>query len=107
MSRGRRIAAPSSTGRSPDDEPLAADEPLAPDDSGVVEAEPVRLPDDDAEAAPDFIQRGLEAIQDRRRVGSALLAVLLLIVAIYVLFPKVVGFKGTLASIGRCWRACP
>jgi len=47
----------------------------------------------------EFEREGLALFQDRRRLLSLFLLFVLLIVAIYVLFPKVVGLEGTLDRI--------
>ena len=54
-------------------------------------------PDDDDDAALGVPQ----ALPDPRRVAGALLAVVLLIVAIYVLLPKVVGLQDALDRMAR------
>jgi uncharacterized protein (TIRG00374 family) len=50
------------------------------------------------EEAEDFEERGAELLRDRRRIVGLLLAVVLLVVAIYVVLPKVVGLNDV---IGR------
>ena len=48
----------------------------------------------------EFEAKGLALLQDRRRLASLLLVFVLLVVAIYVLFPKIVGLEGALDQIG-------
>src|SRR4051794_18825421 len=43
--------------------------------------------------AEDFEERGRELMRDRRRIAGLLAAVVLLVVAIYVILPKVVGLN--------------
>jgi putative heme transporter len=50
---------------------------------------------EDEEDAVDAAERGSEMLRNRRRVLGLFAAVALLIVAIYVVFPKVVGVEGT------------
>jgi uncharacterized protein (TIRG00374 family) len=46
--------------------------------------------------AEDFEERGAELLRDRRRIAGLLSAVVLLVVAIYVVLPKVVGLNDVL-----------
>jgi uncharacterized protein (TIRG00374 family) len=64
---------------------------LDPDLAGPDGAEQI----EDDENAVDPTQRGSEMLRNRRRVLSLFAAVVLMIVAIYVVFPKVVGLNGT------------
>jgi uncharacterized protein (TIRG00374 family) len=50
--------------------------------------------DQQAESEPSFFA-------DRRRIVTTLVAVLLLVVAIYVLFPKIVGLDGAIEKMGE------
>src|SRR4051794_6172628 len=43
--------------------------------------------------AEDFEERGKELLRDRRRIAGLVAAVVLLVVAIYVILPKVVGLN--------------
>jgi uncharacterized protein (TIRG00374 family) len=53
------------------------------------------------DGAPDDIEeRGAALLRDRRRVAGLVLAVVLLVVAIYVVLPKVVGLHDTVDRIG-------
>jgi uncharacterized protein (TIRG00374 family) len=54
----------------------------------------------DERDAVDPAERGTEMLRSRRRVLSLFAAVALMIVAIYVVFPKVVGVQGTFDRIG-------
>jgi uncharacterized protein (TIRG00374 family) len=45
------------------------------------------------------VSRFQALLQDRRKLFSGMLLVLLLVVAIYVLFPKIVGLQGSLAKL--------
>jgi uncharacterized membrane protein YbhN (UPF0104 family) len=47
----------------------------------------------------DFEERGAALLRDRRRIAGLLLAVVLLIVAIYVVLPKVVGLENVLERL--------
>jgi uncharacterized protein (TIRG00374 family) len=49
----------------------------------------------------DMEQRGLAALQDRRRLLGLLVAVVLLVVAIYFVLPKVVGLDDTIKKLGN------
>jgi len=51
--------------------------------------------------AAEIEQRGLALVQDRRRLVSLLMAFVLLVIAIYILFPKVVGLDDTLTKIAE------
>ena len=48
----------------------------------------------------DIEQRGAALLRDRRRVFALAAAVVLLVVAIYVILPKVVGLNDVLARLG-------
>jgi uncharacterized protein (TIRG00374 family) len=48
----------------------------------------------------DIEQRGAALLRDRRRVIALVLAVILLVVAIYVILPKVVGLNDVLGRLG-------
>lgn len=69
------------------------EEPRAPRDEGggadldEIAAEAI---EDEAE---DFEERGKELLRDRRRIAGLVVAVVLLVVAIYVILPKVVGLN--------------
>ncbi len=53
--------------------------------------------EDDAE----YIERKSDALlRDRRRMVTLLLAVILMVIAIYVVFPKVVGISGVVGKLG-------
>ena len=56
--------------------------------------------DDGAPDGLDAAERGGALLGNRRRLLSLFVAVALMIVAIYVVFPKVVGVEGTFATIG-------
>jgi uncharacterized protein (TIRG00374 family) len=47
----------------------------------------------------DPAERGIELLRNRRRVLGLFVAVVLIIVAIYVVFPKVVGLEGAFANL--------
>ncbi|MEA2421343.1 MAG: putative heme transporter [Thermoleophilaceae bacterium] len=51
------------------------------------------------EEAEDFEQRGAAMLRDRRRVAGLVLAVVLLVIAIYVILPKVVGLNDVLGRL--------
>jgi uncharacterized protein (TIRG00374 family) len=55
----------------------------------------------DTEEIEQFEEKGAALFQDRRRLVSVLLLFVLLVVAIYVLFPQVVGLEGTLRRMGE------
>lgn len=69
---------------------------LDPDLAVADGAEPI---EDDPDAV-DPAQRGSEMLRSRRRVTGLFAAVVLMIVAIYVVFPKAVGIEGTFEKIG-------
>jgi uncharacterized protein (TIRG00374 family) len=50
---------------------------------------------DEGDDGVDAAQRGSEMLRNRRRILTLFIAVALMIVAIYVVFPKVVGLNGT------------
>lgn len=82
----REVAEPEKRPRAPRDEGGAADlEELA--------AEAL---EDDAE---DFEERGAALLRDRRRIAGLVLAVVLLVVAIYVILPKVVGLNDVVGRL--------
>jgi uncharacterized protein (TIRG00374 family) len=58
------------------------------------------LPEDDEDLTEDISERGLEMVQNRRRLFGLLLAVVLMVVAIYVVLPKVAGLGDTIARVG-------
>ncbi len=68
------------------------------DERGVAEAAELAA-DALHESEEDFEQRGAALLRDRRRIGSLLLAVVLLVVAIYVVLPKVVGLNDVVSRI--------
>src|SRR3954453_19840476 len=120
--RARRGGAPCRAARPPDRAHPAAGHPeagapegLMGDESRQELAEPVeelRRPRDEgggadmeelaAEAiedeAGDFEQRGAALLRDRRRIAGLVVAVVLLVVAIYVVLPKVVGLNDVLGG---------
>src|SRR3954452_2794387 len=49
--------------------------------------------------AEDFEQRGAALLRDRRRIAGLALAVVLLVVAIYVILPKVVGLNNVIGRL--------
>jgi uncharacterized protein (TIRG00374 family) len=51
------------------------------------------------EEAEDFERRGAALLRDRRRLFALALAVVLLVVAIYVILPKVIGVKDVLGRL--------
>src|SRR3954452_23681468 len=51
------------------------------------------------EEAEDFEQRGKALLRDRRRIAGLALAVVLLVVAIYVVLPKVVGLHDVIGRL--------
>jgi uncharacterized protein (TIRG00374 family) len=51
------------------------------------------------ETEEDFEQRGAALLRDRRRIASLLLAVVLLVVAIYVVLPKVAGLGNVVGRL--------
>src|SRR3954447_8465686 len=55
---------------------------------------------DDDDLTEDVAERGLEMVRNRRRVLGLLAAVVLMVVAIYVVLPKVAGLGDTVARIG-------
>jgi uncharacterized protein (TIRG00374 family) len=55
---------------------------------------------DDEQDSVDPTERGSEMLRSRRRVFGLFAAVALMIVAIYVVFPKIVGVQGTFDRIG-------
>lgn len=63
-------------------------------------ATPVEPEPDPTEREREIEERGLALLQDKRRLAGVALAFVLVVVAIYVLFPKVVGLEGTLAKFG-------
>src|SRR5947199_10136503 len=66
------------------------------------------LPGEDEDLTEDISERGLEMVRNRRRLISLLLAVVLMVVAIYVVLPKVAGLGDTLARIGDAtWYCVP
>jgi uncharacterized protein (TIRG00374 family) len=58
-----------------------------------------RPDEDEAEPEEDVTERGLAILRNKRRLASLVLAVVLMIVAIYVIFPKVVGIEDALARV--------
>jgi uncharacterized protein (TIRG00374 family) len=58
-----------------------------------------QVPVSSAGAVEDDESRALSFFSDKRRMAQTLLIVLLLIVGIYVLFPKIIGFQDALARI--------
>ena len=56
--------------------------------------------EDEYEGETDPTERGSEMLHNRRRIISLFVAVALLIVAIYVVFPQVVGLDGTFDKLG-------
>jgi uncharacterized protein (TIRG00374 family) len=52
-----------------------------------------------ADEAEDFEERGAELLRDRRRVAGLLAAVVLLVVAIYVILPKIVGLNDVVGRL--------
>ncbi|MDX6572127.1 MAG: hypothetical protein QOC86_1283, partial [Gaiellales bacterium] len=51
------------------------------------------------EETEDFEERGAALLRDRRRIAGLVLAVVLLVVAIYVILPKVVGLNDVLGRL--------
>jgi uncharacterized protein (TIRG00374 family) len=51
------------------------------------------------EEAEDFEERGRALLRDRRRIAGLILAVVLLVVAIYVILPKVVGLNDVIGRL--------
>jgi uncharacterized protein (TIRG00374 family) len=51
------------------------------------------------EEAEDFEERGRELLRDRRRIAGLITAVVLLVVAIYVILPKVVGLNDVIGRL--------
>ena len=49
--------------------------------------------------AEDFEQRGQELLRDRRRIAGLVAAVVLLVIAIYVILPKVVGLNDVVGRL--------
>src|SRR3954467_11913914 len=47
----------------------------------------------------DFEERGKELLRDRRRIAGLIAAVVLLVVAIYVILPKVVGLNDVVGRL--------
>jgi uncharacterized protein (TIRG00374 family) len=66
-----------------------------PDDLDPDLAAPEDAEHYEEEEGPDPTERGSEMLQNRRRIIGLFAAVALLIVGIYVVFPKVVGLQGT------------
>jgi len=73
----------------------------------MADSEPTRVAQDDRRATEaaeeldkEFEGASEQLFRDHRRLAGVLLAFLLLVVAIYVLFPKVVGLDDTLARMG-------
>ena len=58
------------------------------------------LPGEEEDLTEDISERGLEMVRNRRRLASLVLAVVLMVVAIYVILPKVAGLGDTLARVG-------
>jgi uncharacterized membrane protein YbhN (UPF0104 family) len=56
---------------------------------------------DDDQDTVDPTERGTEMLRNRRRVLGLFAAVALMIVAIYIVFPKVVGVEGTFQRMGQ------
>ncbi|MEA2443286.1 MAG: putative heme transporter, partial [Thermoleophilales bacterium] len=56
---------------------------------------------DEADDGVDAAERGSEMLRNRRRILTLFVAVALMIVAIYVVFPKVVGLNGTFDKFGE------
>src|SRR3954462_12467977 len=50
--------------------------------------------------AEDFEERGKELLRDRRRIAGLVAAVVLLVIAIYVILPKVVGLNDVFGRLG-------
>ena len=53
------------------------------------------------EEGEDFEERGAAMLRDRRRIAGLVLAVVLLVVAIYVVLPKVVGLNDVLGRLSN------
>ena len=51
--------------------------------------------------AEDFEQRGAALLRDRRRVAGLVAAVVLLVIAIYVILPKVVGLNNVVGRLSE------
>jgi uncharacterized protein (TIRG00374 family) len=58
------------------------------------------LSDEAEDLTEDISERGLEMVRNRRRLLTLLLAVVLMVVAIYVVLPKVAGLGDTIERIG-------
>jgi uncharacterized protein (TIRG00374 family) len=58
------------------------------------------LPGEDEDLTDDVAERGLEMVRNRRRVATLILAVVLMVVAIYVVLPKVAGLGDTVDRLG-------
>ncbi|MFL5884105.1 MAG: hypothetical protein ACJ77M_03470, partial [Thermoleophilaceae bacterium] len=56
--------------------------------------------EDQEDLTEDISERGLEMVRNRRRLFGLLLAVVLMVVAIYVILPKVAGLGDTVARVG-------
>jgi uncharacterized protein (TIRG00374 family) len=74
-----------------------ADPPPAEDELTLGTGEDFAVPDVDDE----HIEHGFGLLQDRRRMGTILFAFVLLVAAIYVLVPKLVGIEDALQRIGH------
>ena len=69
-------------------------------DPGLAVPDDAEQIEDEGQEEVDPTQRGSEMLRSRRRIIGLFAAVALMIVAIYVVFPKVVGIEGTFRSIG-------
>ncbi len=58
------------------------------------------LPGDEEDLTEDISERGLEIVRNRRRLLGLLFAVVLMVVAIYVVLPKVAGLGDTIGRLG-------
>jgi uncharacterized protein (TIRG00374 family) len=74
---------------------------LPSDDDVMVDDELVDLAADELEEEEaDIEERGAEMLRDRRRVFGLIALIVLLIVAIYVILPKIVGLHDALDKLG-------
>ncbi|TML32902.1 MAG: flippase-like domain-containing protein [Actinobacteria bacterium] len=69
-------------------------------DESMSEVQELMASADFEEDAENFEERGAALLRDRRRLIGLVLAVVLMVVAIYVIFPKVVGVSNAIDKLG-------
>jgi uncharacterized protein (TIRG00374 family) len=79
---------------------VTADEPRDDLDPELAALEASDTEEEDGDGV-DPTERGSEMLRNRRRIVFLFVAVALMIVAIYVVFPKVVGLEGTFDKFGE------